>query len=739
MSDELTRWQEDNEQYLAGALAWLRLRLAPLASESNRPLPVSNGQLETEELREVENLASGGWRSEAGGWSADEAEAASRMDKAAAIEPPPALLILAQRLGLSRFEQEILLLCAAMELDTRTAALCAAAQDDPQRPYPTFALALALLDEPAWDALSPERPLRYWRLIDINQPGAQPLTTSPLRADERIVSYLKGLNYLDDRLTPFLIPFEATIDRGGIGRARPLPPSQAAAAATVVRHLQQGRDANYHAPTTKPPVIQLVGPDGLSKQLLAQQAAAELDLYLYRLPVEMLPTQAAEVETLARLWQRESLLLPVALYLDAQEVDDSEAGTRSIVPLQHLLARSSGVFFLATRDVRSGLGPATAIVEVNKPTPAEQRAAWAELIDDRRPAAGTSPPQTTNHPLPALLASQFNLNLAAIQQIAQTVNNGWSEAKGPLNHDSGEEGLPLIVFLGPERNHSSSFIPHLWDSCLAHTRPRLDVLAQRLEPKATWEDIVLPDEEIRALRQVADQVWQRGRVYDEWGFRHKMNRGLGINALFAGESGTGKTMAAEVIANELRLNLYRIDLSAVVSKYIGETEKNLRRLFDAAEDGGAILFFDEADALFGKRSEVKDSHDRYANIEINYLLQRMEAYGGLAILATNMKNALDQAFMRRLRFIVNFPFPGPAERKAIWQKVFPPQTPVEGLDYDRLARFNLTGGSIHNIALNAAFLAAQAGTPVTMPVILTATRVELRKLERPINEAEFKR
>jgi SpoVK/Ycf46/Vps4 family AAA+-type ATPase len=217
-----------------------------------------------------------------------------------------------------------------------------------------------------------------------------------------------------------------------------------------------------------------------------------------------------------------------------------------------------------------------------------------------------------------------------------------------------------------------------------------------------------------------------------------MNRGLGISALFAGASGTGKTMAAEVMANHLRLNLYRIDLSAVVSKYIGETEKNLRRLFDAAEDGGAILFFDEADALFGKRSEVKDSHDRYANIEINYLLQRMEAYRGLAILATNMKSALDQAFMRRLRFIVNFPFPDADDRKRIWRKVFPPETPTEGLDYDRLARLNLTGGSIHNIALNAAFLAAQGNTPVTMVLLLAAARTEMRKLARPVSEADFR-
>jgi SpoVK/Ycf46/Vps4 family AAA+-type ATPase len=176
----------------------------------------------------------------------------------------------------------------------------------------------------------------------------------------------------------------------------------------------------------------------------------------------------------------------------------------------------------------------------------------------------------------------------------------------------------------------------------------------------------------------------------------------------------------------------------VVSKYIGETEKNLRRLFDAAENGGAILFFDEADALFGKRSEVKDSHDRYANIEINYLLQRMEAYRGLAILATNMKRALDQAFMRRLRFVVNFPFPGAVERKAIWQKVFPADVPQSGLDYDRLARLHIAGGNIYNIALNAAFMAARAKGAVTMPMVLEAARDEFRKLERPINENDFR-
>ena len=241
------------------------------------------------------------------------------------------------------------------------------------------------------------------------------------------------------------------------------------------------------------------------------------------------------------------------------------------------------------------------------------------------------------------------------------------------------------------------------------------------------------------LHQITDQVSQRNRVYKDWGFRQKMNRGLGINALFAGESGTGKTMAAEVIANALELDLYRIDLSAVINKYIGETEKNLRKLFDAAEDSGAILFFDEADSLFGKRSEVKDSHDRYANIEINYLLQRMESYSGLAILATNMKGALDKAFVRRLRFIVDFPFPKAEERMEIWKKVFPADTPTDNhLDYERLAKMNLTGGNIHNVALNAAFLAAQENNLITMPLVLNAARTEYKKLERPAKESDFR-
>jgi SpoVK/Ycf46/Vps4 family AAA+-type ATPase len=337
--------------------------------------------------------------------------------------------------------------------------------------------------------------------------------------------------------------------------------------------------------------------------------------------------------------------------------------------------------------------------DVNKPTQLEQRDVWLRTLGEGHDDEATA------------LAAQFNLGVTAIARVVAAATA-----------DDPEQPL--------------------WNRVRARARQqtqlRIDALAQRIDTKATWDDIVLPAAEATLLRQIAAHVDGRGRVYDEWGFRERMNRGLGISALFAGASGTGKTMAAEVIANELGQSLHRIDLSSVVSKWVGETEKNLQQLFDAADDANGILFFDEADALFGKRTEVQQSQDRFANIEINFLLQRLESYRGLAILATNMKSALDPAFLRRLRFIVNFPFPGPDERKAIWARAFPERTPREELDLDRLAKLALTGGSVHNVALSAAFLAAKRETPVTMPILFEAARTEMRKIEKPVQEADFK-
>lgn len=696
MSDQV-KWQQDNNEYLGAALAWLRLRLERAAGRGEHiPLPAAE-TVRAPKRRfpwHHENQEPEPAVLQLGPANITERqieEAATRVNSIEArLESPPALTSLSRRFGLTAFERSVLLLCAAIELDPSMLPLCALAQGDAARCYPTFALAMNLFDDPAWDVLSPERPLRFWRMIEINQPGAQPLTTSALRADEWVVNYLKGLLYVDDRLMPLLTPL------GIVEGNEKLPPSQSVVVDQIVEHLRQ------FIPTQNFPVVQLIGADSLTKRLVATHAANALGLHLYRLPTRLLPAQAADLETLARLWDRERLLLPISLYLDTQETESGAvAEGQTTPPLNRFLARSNGIFFIDTRERWPRLDRDSLCCDISKPTPAEQQLAWREILGER-----------TNG-LAGRLSGQFNLNLAEIKRIAN----------------------PLLASASDQNSDVSS---KLWDACLLTTRPRLDALAQRLDPKATWEDIVLPPGEIDLLKQIADQVGQRSRVYEDWGFSRKMNRGLGINALFAGESGTGKTMAAEVIANELRLNLYRIDLSAVVSKYIGETEKNLRRLFDAAEEGGTILFFDEADSLFGKRSEVRDSHDRYANIEVNYLLQRMESYRGLAILATNMKTALDSAFMRRLRFVVNFSQPELAERKAIWQRMFPPEVPTSGLDFDRLARLNLTGGNIHSIALNAAFLAAQAGTPVTMSLTLSAARAEFRKLERPINEADFR-
>lgn len=713
---DLTAWQTSNDRYLSDALAWLRTRLEGLAEQpapepktvkrkgapsqtappslfKRPPAPATSAlternvwppQAETEESKKVLPLSP----------PIDE-------DKQ---EHPTALVLLGNRFGLTAFERSVLLLCAAMELDTRTASLCALAQGNPSKAYPTFALALALFDDPAWDILSPERPLRYWRLIEINQPGAQPLTASALRVDERILNYIKGLNYLDDRLMPLLAPLTDAADI--------LPPSQQRQADTIMMHLR----ASSHGL----PVIQLLGAEAESKRSVAIRAAHMLGLTLYRLSADMLPTVWGELETFARMYQRESALLPIAIYLDAHESE------KELPAVGRFLARMSGLVFLDTRDRWSQLGRDALTLDIAKPSPAEQKAAWQQALGEE---AGSTP---------GLLAGQFNLSLPEIQRIAMISSRAKAFAMTSA-HTADDRTEPPDSVSDRKPDDQPVLLNEVWSACLMAARPRLDTLAQRLDVKAvSWNDLVLPETEKKLLRQIHDQVGQRHLVYECWGFNRRLNRGLGISALFAGESGTGKTLAAEVIAHELKLNLYRIDLSQVVSKYIGETEKNLRKLFDAAEDGGTILFFDEADALFGKRSEVKDSHDRFANIEINYLLQRMETYHGLAILATNMKSALDHAFMRRLRFIVNFPFPGIPERKQIWKLAFPEKTEIEGLDYERLAKFNLTGGSIQNIAINAAFLAASAKSPVTMPLICEAARNEFRKLEKPVNEAEFR-
>jgi hypothetical protein len=601
------------------------------------------------------------------------------------ITPSPALALLSANFHLSVFERSLLLLCAAVELDASFTALCAAAHNDPQRPYPTLSLALAALPGAHWSALTPVAPLRRWRMIEIG--AGSSLTLSPLRIDERVLHYLAGASHLDERLIGMIEPVSTTGD---------LVPSHRALADQVTAVWLQAHQ------TALLPAIQLIGVERSGKRAIAAAICAALDLKLSVLSANALPTSLADIEIVIRLWEREAALGGSALLVDCDDLDTSETARASAVT--RLIEHTNGALLLASRERRHIPERPTVTFEVHKPSSDEQRTAW-------HLALGDAAERLNGHV--DLLIGQFNLEAQAIR--AASV-----------------EALGLLA-----RSDEADLGRALWNACRIQARPRLDDLAQRIDSSAVWDELVLPEAQRQVLRDIAAHVRQRARVYETWGFAGKGTRGLGISALFAGASGTGKTMAAEVLANELHLDVYRIDLSAMVSKYIGETEKNLRRVFDAAEAGGAILLFDEADALFGKRSEVKDSHDRYANIEVSYLLQRMEAYRGLAILTTNLKSALDTAFLRRLRFVVQFPFPDAVQRAEIWRRIFPRATPTEGLDAERLARLNVAGGNIRNIALNAAFLAADEGAPVRMYHLLRAARAEYAKLEKSLAEAEI--
>ena len=595
---------------------------------------------------------------------------------------PSALGHLAEMFSLSPFEQDLLLLCAGIEFDGTFPSLCASAHGDPRCNYATFSLALAALPDPHWNALTAAAPLRRWRLIEVANSG-EGLLQSQLRIDERVLHYLAGISYMDQRLEGLVRPFSSRRD---------LPQSQQQVADRIVDFWSRRKLS------AESPVVVLCGRDQSAKCNVAARGCSLLGLRLHVLRVEDVPQSVAEREAFARLWERESLLLGSALLLEAGDHEMPPAAVALIEALNSVLLVSvPESLHLRNRSAYR--------VEVQKPSAVEQRSLWIDFLG---PAASQ-----INGELERLV-SQFSLGSDAIFDA--------SELAG--------QNVPL-------KDEKEFSVGVLWDACRMLARPRLDDLAQRIVPAATWNDLVLPESQARGLREISVHVRQRAKVHGDWGFGAKGERGLGISALFAGSSGTGKTMAAEVLANDLRLDLYRIDLSQVVSKYIGETEKNLRRVFDAAEDGGAVLLFDEADALFGKRSEVKDSHDRYANIEVSYLLQRMEAYRGLAILTTNLKAAVDTAFLRRLRFVIEFPFPDATHRGEIWRRIFPAETPVQDLDLSRLARLSIPGGNIRNIALHAAFLAADAGGAVTMAHLARAARSEYAKLEKPLTEAEI--
>ncbi|MEG3928223.1 ATP-binding protein [Microcoleus sp. D3_18a_C4] len=596
-----------------------------------------------------------------------------------------ALEQLCHSFGLSTFERDLLLLCAGMELDASFASLCALAQGEPQKPYPTFSLALSALDAPHWNALTPNAPLRRWRLIEVG--GGATLTQSPLRIDERILHYLAGVQHLDERLAGMIEP---------VRESSQLVPSHQHLAEQLAQTLSQA------AGSERLLAVLLCGEDLASKRAIAAGACKLLGLSLHLVLADNLPSNANELGQFLRLWDREAVLCNSALVLDCDETDVERNGSAIARLIEQI---NSPLIVTAQERIRQRQRPLVSL-DVSKPTHSEQYLLWEEALG----AFAAELPEGIDH-----WVAQFNLNAPAIQATC-------ASTLGQIEVE----------------DNSQTLSDALWEACRAQARPRMEDLAQRIDAGASWDDLVLPEMQFQTLQAIIAHVRQRVKVYERWGFAGKGGRGLGISALFAGPSGTGKTTAAEVIARELNLDLYRIDLSAVVSKYIGETEKNLRRVFDAAEGGGAILLFDEADALFGKRSDVKDSHDRHANIEVSYLLQRMEAYRGLAILTTNLKGALDSAFLRRIRFVVQFSFPDAAQRAEIWRRIFPKETPLEGVDVNKLARLSVAGGNIRNIAMNAAFLAADANEAVTMKHLLSAARSESTKVEKPLTDSEVK-
>ncbi len=584
---------------------------------------------------------------------------------------------LRQRLRLSAFERDLLLLCLGMELDPSFPSLCAKAQKDDSLPFPTFQLALGILPEASWECLLTDAPLRYWSLVEIGK-GAT-LLRSPISLPERVMHFLCGLDCPDERLTG-LLDREPEHEMDGHRRH--------AVAEQLARVLA--------APNHEGAAFQLYGGNPVDRRRVAAQACQLLGRPLHVLAAERLPISGTELTALIRLWQREVLLSGRVLYVEQENDSVVEGADNRNIALSRVLEEMAGALILGARERRPVHLRPLVYLEVQGPYMNEQYDLWRGALGQQLPAL---------EPRLGQLVSQFNLDAAAIHAAVASL---------------GERGSA-----GPDERADA-----LWSFCRHHTRPRLGALAQNIEPRARLEDLILPERQKQMLLDLVAQVRLRLQVYEHWGFANKSGRGLGISALFHGTSGTGKTMAAEVLAGMLNLSLYRIDLSSVVSKYIGETEKNLGRIFNAVEGGGAVLLFDEADALFGKRSEVKDSHDRHANIEVSYLLQRLESYRGLAIMTSNLKENIDQAFLRRIRFVLRFPFPEEREREHIWRRTFPGSTPQTELDFARLAKLNVSGGNIRNIAINAAFFAADEQSSVRMKHVLRAAELEYDKLER---------
>jgi hypothetical protein len=609
---------------------------------------------------------------------------------------------------LTDLDLDVVLLALGPEVDRRYERLYGYLQDDVNRRRPTVDLALDLLTgtveerlaaRGAFGTAAPLLAERLIRLVPDPRVVAPPLLAHVIVPDEQVVDALLGR--------------PAGLDRRLTGACRLTTPHnveetpETALAEDDLRALRRAVGAAWGA---RPLLLHLRGPEGSGQGAVAATLAASVGGPLLELDLAALPADDTAPEIVA-LAVRAAALHGALLHVrDVPAVRTPEHRATRAALAEHL-ARHRGVVLLSGAQPWAPLGrEPLGVLEIPC------------ALDDARSRRGVWVRALHRHGVPApadvldALADRFVLGPARIEDAVRT-------ALAAAHWRAAAAGAPT---------RAAPTGAELFAAARRQTGEALAALARRVDLVHGWSDLVLPDDSTAALHEMCSRVAHRRRVLSDWCFGRAMSHGKGISALFHGPPGTGKTMAAAVIARELGLDLFAIDLAGVVDKYIGETEKNLERLFTAAEESNAILLFDEADALFGKRSDVRDSHDRYANIEISYLLQRMEQYEGLTILATNLRQHLDDAFTRRLQFVVEFPFPDDAERARIWKVCFPHGVPRDpDIDLPRLARdYRLAGGNIRNIVLGAAFLAADDDTPVTMAHLLAATRREHQKMGR---------
>lgn len=620
---------------------------------------------------------------------------------------------LATAFGLDRFELDTLLICLAPTLDLRYERLYAYLQDDVTRKRPSINLILNLLAPPGPERLmllshfAPAAPLFKYQLLEQNAEPGLPLLAQTLALDETLVAWLLGHYQPHPHFGGYVVwlwPWASEVDE-----------------ALAVAQL----DLEYV--TSEPSLLVFYGPDRASQEATARLISARKKRPLLIIDLTGITKTELPPAHAVKLALRDARLTGAILCLLGWDVCLTEQGAPPADLLTELLAQPDLVIVAGqTAWQPRGISRERRLLWVEFPAPdyPRRQTLWQHFL-----RAGESASQPVSERLTANgqdPIGDLELNLAALAGQFLLTTSQIRDAVAAARDMAAQRG-------GQVQNQD------LFVAARAYSNPGLASLARKITPRYDWTDIILPADQLALLHEILATVRGRPLVLDEWGVGRKLASSQGVTILFAGPPGTGKTMAAEIIAGELGLDLYKIDLSTVVSKYIGETEKNLEKIFNEAASSNAILFFDEADAIFGKRSEVKDAHDRYANVEISYLLQRMEAYDGVTILATNLRANLDEAFTRRLQFAVDFPFPQEADRRRIWQTLFPPDVPRDAdLDFDLLARrFKLAGGNIRNILVSAAYLAAADGQVVTMAHLLHSVRRELQKMGRLVGEEEL--